>query len=231
MNDDDRDILISRIADGEASDRDWATLERLAEDDPKLWRHVSEAQRDHAGLVRLVARAGAMATAVAAPDTYHLGFDGRARPLRTARSASGDASGRGARHRRAWTTFGSWAGWAVAAVLFLAVVPRNQAPLSSSSPPVLSNNASLVPTATNVTAQDAFQTYLERGREEGIVLSERPRRLVVESRAMPSGEIEIIYIQQVMERTVVPHLYQFRGLSEQGRPTLVRMEQPRRSEM
>ena len=82
------------------------------------------------------------------------------------------------------------------------------------------------------TAREAFQAYLDKGREEGTVLSTVPRRVLLETRPNPNGDgFELIFIQQVMERDVVPHLFQVQGLDERGRPTLAKYKPRPRGRM
>jgi hypothetical protein len=41
----------------------------------------------------------------------------------------------------------------------------------------------------------------------------------------------VIYLRQVIERAVVPDLYQIDGMDERGQPTLARYRQPLRRSM
>ena len=50
----DADILIGRVVDGEADEQDLADFERLAADDPRLWRAVALRQQDMASLSDVV---------------------------------------------------------------------------------------------------------------------------------------------------------------------------------
>ena len=82
------------------------------------------------------------------------------------------------------------------------------------------------------TAREAFQAYLDKGRADGTVLSSEPRRVLLETRPMPAGGgYELIYVQQVLERAVVPQLFRVGGQDERGRPALVRFEEPVRGQM
>lgn len=81
-------------------------------------------------------------------------------------------------------------------------------------------------------AADAWQAYLQKGRESGEVVGEIPNKLLVDSKPALSGNgVEVIYVRQVMERAIVPDLYEFAGRDEAGRPTLVRYAHPVRNSM
>lgn len=207
MKESEKELLISRFVQGEAGEEEWDRLTALAGADPALWRQVAEAKRDQDMLTGLMDRAGAVADAVEAPAGADAGVIG-AHPLLRLR----------------W-----WAGWAVAALILLAWAvhfgqqPTTQ-PAGSVSPPAVAT--------AGFTAQEAFQSYLDKGRAEGSVLSEHPRRVIIQTRPAPSGEgFEVIFIQQVMEKTTVPNLYRYSGQDEYGRPTLVRWEGPVRERM
>ena len=64
----DADILIGRIVDGEGDEQDLADFERLAADDPRLWRAVALRQQDMASLSDEIDQEIAMATTLELPD-------------------------------------------------------------------------------------------------------------------------------------------------------------------
>lgn len=205
MKESEKELLISRFVQGEAGEKEWDRLTALAATDPALWRQVAEAKRDQDMLIGLMDRALAVADSTEAPTDAGVVS---APPVLRLRS---------------------WAGWAVAALILLAWAvhfgqqPTTQ-PVGSVSPPAVAT--------AGFTAQEAFQTYLDKGRAEGTVLSEHPRRVIIQTRPAPSGEgFEVIFIQQVMEKTTVPNLYRYSGQDEYGRPTLVRWEGPARGRM
>jgi len=205
MNESEKERLISWFVQGEADEDEWNRLAALATADPALWREIAEAKRDQDMLTGLMDRAGAVADSIEAPTDAGVVTVPPVLRLR------------------------SWAGWAVAALIVLAwAVHLTQQPIGQ---PV----GSVSPATAGIggfTAQEAFQTYLAKGREEGTVLSERPRRVIVQTRPAPSGEgVEVIFVQQVMERAVVPNLYHYGGQDEYGRPTLVRWEGPVRGRL
>ena len=53
----DRDILISRVIDGEATPEDWTAMRAMAERDASIWGDLVAAQQDHAELCAIVSRA------------------------------------------------------------------------------------------------------------------------------------------------------------------------------
>jgi hypothetical protein len=222
MNENEQDLLISRCVQGEANEDEWHRLGTLAADEPKLWREIARAQRDRQTLTALMEAAGAVAERVAAPV-------GAAQASLSSSSSARRASARDADEAHPFPRMPAWLGWAVAAVILLAWATHlGQGPNAPQSRPTGSAETALA----GFTAQVAFQSYMEKGREEGIVLSEQPRRVVVQTRPAPSGEgYEVIFVQQIMERAVVPNLYHYGGEDEYGRPTLVRWEGSTRERM
>ena len=201
------DTLISRAVSDDGGARDWDDLVALAEADPALWREVAEGHHDDVVLRRAMSPAAHLADSTPLPA-----------------SAPRRAAAPPWRGPARWISAGG--GWLVAALVALAWTihlgatdPRDGA----------SSRARVLPIAT---AADAFQTYLDMGRQERLVVGEIPTRILVESRRAPAGEgYELLYIRQVLERTVVGDLYQFSGQDEQGGATLVRYEHRPRSPM
>ncbi|MFG0285719.1 MAG: hypothetical protein ACF8R7_14975 [Phycisphaerales bacterium JB039] len=96
----DKDILISRVVDDEASPEDWARLKALAAEDSAIWRDLFETQRAHAELASAVDRELSVAEYIDAPVQDHLTIQLTDRVRRGL----------------------SWAGWAAAAAVALAWV-------------------------------------------------------------------------------------------------------------
>ena len=96
----DRDILISRVVDDEASPEDWAQLKALAAEDSAIWRDLFETQRTHAELSSAVEQQISVAEYIDAPVQDHLTIQLTDRVRRGL----------------------SWAGWAAAAAVVLAWV-------------------------------------------------------------------------------------------------------------
>ena len=203
MNDDRDELLISLAVDGGATARDWVELASSAGADPDLWRRLGETLRDQAGFAR------AINCSVAVADTVDPPLDHA-----TAPAAPDDAEAGGG------LRILPWLGWAVAATLTI-----TWAVDWGGSPPTGGDvwKTQVVP----LTAGDLFQAYLKKGRQEQMVIGEVPEKILIDSRSMPSGEgYELLYLRQILERAIVPDLYQFTAQDELGRPTLVRFEQP-----
>ncbi len=194
----DRDILISRIIDGEATPEDWAAFKALAAREPSVWRDLAECQQDHADLSSAVGSATRLA------DSIDL-------PVEEARSVQLS------RRLRIAT---SWAGWAVAAVLVLAFTTQRGSG-NGGSPD--GSYAGLAPGFIPVSTPDqAYDAYMRLGREQERVVEEVPTRILVETRALQNGSFEIRYLRQILERVTVPSLYEF-GEDEAGRPVPIRV--------
>lgn len=196
MNDTRLQLLISRVTGGDASDEEWREFVAQAEGQPQLWRELAQTQRDHTALTRIVSDAGA----VADHALMTIAREPRASVL---------------------PRLGAWSGWAAAAAIAVVALGQLNAPVHPTGEP--GQPAALA----GVSFGDALRQYLDTGRESGHVIAELPNKLLVESRPVQTGAgIEVIYVRQVLERTVVPEMYQVAGQDEFGRPTLVRFNAP-----
>lgn len=200
MTEVDRDILISRVIDDEASAADWAQLKALAAREPAIWRELFEMQRGQAELSSAVAQQLDVAEFVDAPAPDHLSAQ------LTHRVRRGMA----------------WAGWAAAAAVAVAWVGVRVGP-EQAAPQV--GQAGVV----NLTAPQLLDQYLEKGRQSGLVQGEAPAKTLLSAQPAPSGVgYEVIYIRQIVERAIVTNLYQF-GSDEAGNPQPVRLQLDLRS--
>lgn len=193
----DKDILISRIVDDEATAEDWAALKELAAGDPTVWRDLADAQYTSIGLASAVQAAIAVADDVDAPVHEH---------IRTRLTLRAGAAAK-------------WGGWLAAAAVTLAWMgagmPGRNNPAGS--------NASLIPGAT--TTSDAFKRYLDVGKKSGQVVEEVPQLVLVQTKPIQGGQgYEVFYIRQVLERTVVDQLYGV-GQDEIGRAVRIRLDE------
>lgn len=208
MNTDLRDILITRAVDGRARPEDWHTIETLAREEPGLWRELALAQRDDRALSMAVTAAAARADGVAVPEAelelvaHH---NPRAVVVRRTRLAA------------------TWGGWAVAALVALAMVSRQQA----GSEGALESNLASVPGGGALgTATDALNNYLALGKKDGTVLGEMPDKLLVRTTKVEGGEgYEVVFVRQIVERARVPGLYKVSS-DEAGNATPVRIVIP-----
>jgi len=203
----ERDVLIGRIVDGEASPDDWQRLATMASGDQSVWADVTDTQRAHDTLTRAVDRATAPADYVELP-AFRVVDD---HPVQ---------------HRL--NLVSRWGGWAAAAVLVVAwsVGVRPPAPNPAANPagPV---EASLLPSSW--TPEQAFDRYVDAGQKSGQVVRELPDRVVYDTRPLESGGLEVFYIRQVLERRVVDEVYR-RATDEFGRPVEVPAPVPARFE-
>ncbi|MBX3405256.1 MAG: hypothetical protein KF869_00725 [Phycisphaeraceae bacterium] len=194
------DLLVSRIADSEATPEDWGVFNDLAERHPWAWRDLARAQRDHAAMC------AAVSAAVEPADFVTL-------PVR--------AGGRGAGASPSRMPMIGWGGWAVAACLALVFFGgvRPAAPVSPVGHAAGVNLASWTP-------DDFVKGYVDAGQRSGLVMGEVPQRVLIESRALgPNEGFEVVYVRQFVERARVRDLVRF-AADEAGRPMPVRAEMP-----
>jgi hypothetical protein len=195
----DKDILISRVVDDEATGEDWAALRELAERDPTIWRDLAQAQYTSIGLASAVEAAIEIADRVEPPVHEHMRAGLRFRAGAAAK----------------------WWGWLAAAAVTLAWAGAGMPARTGVSGASLDG---AVPTAGS--AADAFRQYLDVGKRSGQVVQEVPQLVLVETKPAPDGAgYEVFYIRQVIERAVVQELYGL-GQDEAGRPARINL-QPR----
>lgn len=193
MSEVDRDILISRVIDDEASPADWAQLKALAASEPAIWRDLFEMQRGQAELASAVNRELDVADFIDAPVRDHL----------TAQLTW--------RMRRGM----AWAGWAAAAAVAVAWMGLRLGPAESGQPGAVS--------VADLTPTQLLDHYLEKGRAAGVVQGEAPAKTLLSAEPAPSGAgYEVIYIRQIIERGFVTDLYQL-GSDDAGNPQPVRL--------
>jgi hypothetical protein len=194
----DRDVLITRVLDGEATPEDWAAFRAMADRDPTVWRDLADAQQDRAELASALAEALAVADGVEAPLEEHAGERMRAR-VRTATA---------------------WVGWAAAATLALGVFTGRVSPGGGAG----AQQAGLIPIDS---PEEALQLYMDKGRETGRVLYELPDKVLLSSSPTPGGEgYTVVYLRQIVERRMVDDFYRL-GENEAGQKVPVPMALPR----
>jgi hypothetical protein len=199
-------LLMSRVVDGDATTEHWDELTALAARDASVWRRLAETLRDHSSFARAVNTHVAVAETVPIPSEQE------------ARRASVTVEP----HTAPFAHVSRWSGWAVAAVVGIAWLSWifNVAGTGRVVEPQGQVNVAGLPAA------DLLQAYLDRGKQEDRVIGEVPDRILVETRPAVSGQgYELVYLRQIMERAVVPDLYQFQGQDERGQPILVRYEE------
>ncbi|TVQ62090.1 MAG: hypothetical protein EA378_06395 [Phycisphaerales bacterium] len=190
----DRDVLITRIIDGEATPEDWTAFKALAARDASVWGDLAEAQQDQAELSTAFGGVLAVADRVEAPvgEVYSERLSVRLR------AAVG------------------WGGWLAAGGVLLAWTLGAGGPLGPSNAPVVqgltpSQEAALI--RRPQTPDQALDLYLDAGRAEGRVIAEMPTKVLLEARPNPDGAgFEVLYYRQILERAVVPELRSVEGL-------------------
>ncbi len=180
--------LLSRLVDGSADAADWSRWSLAAAGQADRWRELAEMQADHGRIQRVMARASETAEHVALPLEPHVS------PIVLRLSA--------------------WSGWAMAAMVALAAVIWHFA-ASNATAPVSTPNAVQ---ASDMSANEAFDHYIERGRDEGVVVNELPTRVLVDVRDSPDGGYQLLYLRQVLERVQVPDLYMIEDAPQTERP-------------
>lgn len=200
----DRDILITRVLDGEATPEDWAAFRAMAARDQAVWADLADAQQDRADLASAVADAIAIADRVEAPVHRHAGEQLNAR-IRTG---------------------AAWLGWVAAAMVALAgFTGRLGTPAAGpgDGPGVGAQQAGLFSISS---PEDAMKLYLDKGQQAGSVLGEVPDRVLLSSAPAADGNgYEVIFLRQIIERQRVETLYQL-GENEAGQAVAVPITPP-----
>lgn len=218
------DLLISRVADGEASEQDWQDLGVLAERRPELWKDLAQAQRQHGELSLAVNVALAGAEGVGLSPAQHM--------------RGGVMRG----HRAGFGALRGWGGWLVAASLGVVMLTGWRAgsgnglgngagsgqTLNASGTLGGRLQASGIPAGW--TSEDVARAYVLRGQDEGRVYGELPERLLLEARPRENGSgYDVTYVRQFVERAQVKDLMKF-GQDEAGQRMPVRVVPVRHGE-
>lgn len=178
-----RDLLISRVIDGRASTSDWDRFRALAANEPSVWTELASTQEQHEMVRDEVSAMVRVADGVELPG--------------------GIIDEEGTRRRLSFVS--KWGGWAIAAALLIAWslgMPRMPTPGGTQSFAGFPGIG-----LTDAEPEQAFEQYLESGQKSGQVIAEMPEQVVVETKPLPDGTIEVIYLRQVIERRVIDHAY------------------------
>jgi hypothetical protein len=212
------DLLISRIADGEASRQDWTAFADLAANAPEAWKSLAQAQRDHQSLSLAVGVALHAAERVDLPTRHAAdAFLRRPHPESPA----------------SWSRARQFGGWAVAAMIALAWLGVNGGQFTlNPGKPTDSNTAGIISVPKDyfhiTSPDDALQLYRDQSKPSGRVLAEVP--VLLESRPNATGRgYEVVYVRQILERAQVENLLRF-AQDERGRPIPVRVTVPGRAD-
>ena len=180
----ERELLISRVLDGEASAAEFDRLRSIAAIDSSIWRDLGEAQRLHDGLGSIMEEASTLASRVE--------LEARHEPGDRLRLVGGAMVGR-------------LGGWIAAAIVLTAWVVAG-GPSQQTLPDA--NRAGLVPAVPELSADEALQQYLSVGREQGKVIGELPGGKVLERRPLEDGSgYEVLYVRPILERAIVTDVY------------------------
>lgn len=223
----DRDLLISRVVDDAASARDWDQLRSLAEYDASVWRELFEAQRAQAELAQAVQQAIAIADEIDAPVSDLPRASWRFR-FRQAASWGGwavaasvailwvapNVTGPGA---NTGTSTGTGAG-ASEMIAAGGGVQAEGGPsladaarkLDSQSFGALAERPSFMLDNLRTASTDSSRDVTAAADPVGEHVGEMPDRVLLEVRELPNGQLELIYVRQLIERAVVDEgdLYQ-----------------------
>ncbi|RMH13611.1 MAG: hypothetical protein D6695_03540 [Planctomycetota bacterium] len=178
-----REVLIGRVIDGEASSADWEQFRMLAEREPEVWEQLRQTQQMHAQLCGQVACACAVAEEVDLPVDH----------------AQHEIS-----HRLRLA--GSWGGWLAAAGVALAWavgMPAGGNGLTGSLGPAIGPDYVQIRSP-----EDALRTYVDRGRDAGVVVGLVPQPRVIETRTLPDGSgVEVVLVREIVERRLIDQVY------------------------
>ncbi|MHC4975343.1 MAG: hypothetical protein ACYTF7_01905 [Planctomycetota bacterium] len=172
------DILISKAVDGVATAEEWSQLEALAAIDSSIWARLGEMTRMQAQL------AGALDEAIAIADEVEIDMD------------------RIHRHHALHIHVRTWGGWAVAAVLALALFGGQLGSFATSG-----GQQAAGWLGPNATPDEVLEQYRTVGTLDGRFVSELPT-IMVDVRLNPeSGQQEMFYMRRLLERVPVEGLY------------------------
>ncbi len=214
---DERDVLVSRIIDGIASSEDWNIFRAVASHDPSIWSELADIQQMHKSLSDTVEDQISIADQIELPGGL---IDDE--PLRTKLDL-----------------VSRWGGWAAAAAILLVWLFGKPAMLSnqidSSDKPDIAGlpGSGLIGSKMlldQAQPDQAFDRYLSSGQSTGQVVGEMPEQIVIETRPMPDGSIEVLYLRQIIERQVIDHAYrEVHNEAGQIIPVPVKLEPKHRS--
>lgn len=195
MNETRTNTLIDRIAAQEADQTSFREFETAARDQPELWERLARSLRDELDLRSAM---HASEHGVRADAEIRAAIDGSA--LRS-------------RNRKPQFQFRMWSGWAAAAVIVLTWATLT---MSTGSGEPEHNAAPTGMRLISLTADDAFEQYLEIGHNEGRVIGELPARMI-EFESGDDGSVVVYYVRQLLERERIDQMYQYMP-DELGRP-------------
>lgn len=222
-----REVLLSRVVDQVATPTDWDALERLATRDSTVWRELVMSMRQNQDLVHAVNSAANQADMI---DLDAIEQSELRRGVRADRSREHNRTARPNRHdhvafKRRLRMVGTSSGWLAAAAIAIAFF--NPQVLNRAPGIARENQATLIPQIlagageSKDNSAEALRTYLRKGNQEGTVIGEMPRKILMEAQPAADGNgYEVVYIRQILERARVNDIYRF-SQDETGRATPV----------
>lgn len=223
-----REILLSRVLDYAATPADWDALECLATRDASVWRELAQTMRQDQALTHAVACASHQADMI---DLESIERAERNRGVRHDKPREQTRTARHSRHegvafKRRLRLVGTVSGWVAAAAIALVFTDGRLIRFNPPSPlDAPTSQASLIPnlisTRESANSSDALREYLRKGNQEGTVLGEMPRKILMQAQPAADGNgYEVVYIRQILERARINDIYRF-SEDEAGRTTPV----------
>jgi hypothetical protein len=110
-------------------------------------------------------------------------------------------------------------GWFVAAAIALAWLGQSLVPSARDSRGTARQQASVAGLGAGfATADEAFDAYLAKAREEGLVEGDVAPPTLLRSRELTDGRgFEVVIVRQIIERRVSPEIYRVAPMGETGR--------------
>jgi len=189
----DRDILISRVIDGEATPEDWTAFKALAAREPDIWRDLAEAQQDHAEITAAIESAIAIADEIEAPIEVHFS-DRLTEKLRMV---------------------GSWGGWAAAAAV-IAIWATGGVVFS----PGAGQQAGISGTFVG-TPEEKLNEYLDEGYKTGRIVAPVYSRVINNIIPDPNSGGYIIAYDLVISEIAIVENPMIEGVNEFGQAVTV----------
>lgn len=182
---DERDRLISRVVDGCATADDWNSFRAIAATDPEIWSQLAVTQEQYESLGEVVHYNSMIADSVELPGGVV----------------------RHDQHQHRFDLISRWGGWAAAAAILLVWTTGMQSPGNGMNAKGQTAGILSVKALTAATPEEAMDQYMTAGYQAGQVVGEVPNQIVVETRPMPDGTYEVLYIRQILERKILSEVY------------------------
>jgi len=219
------DLLITRLADGDGDDAEWAEFQRRAAESREPWQHLAEQQYISRKLREGFDRVTRQAMLVELPDDrsvsdninhhHHLHH-------RSDHQAPDAGVDRGAAPARSFSLSlmaGRYGGWAAAAIIVLAWMltmafdsnarpnDRRVGPIAVNQPDQAGGAASQPQAANSVSVDVTPDGYLQKYLEEAPHVVREMPPLLLQARISKDGQ-EVIYMRRIIEHRKTSGLFQ-----------------------